>query len=327
MSRPMRPNDEHLGRGKYHTMIVPILLLGGLLWLAALAGCAGEEPKEPSPAVTLPSPTGTDTPVTASPPATPTTPPKTTARPAATATTQPSKALAATQPEPAESFPIPPERDYYRLARELMPGVGEVDPVARHNSPSLEVGHRETFRLVDLEATEQYDSDFVLRLVTPRAYWFVEEGIDVEQEAIERSADEFEDSIYPKVAGSFGHEWTPGVDGDPHLYVINANLRGVGGYFNSADEYPKAIRPVSNEIEAIYINVRYLPLGTELYSQVLAHELQHAVHWKADVSEETWVNEGLSELAVTIAGFPETSILAFRSAGPTSLIHVAGEAT
>ena len=100
----------------------------------------------------------------------------------------------------------------------------------------------------------------------------------------------------------FGSEWTPGVDGDPHLYVINASLRGVGGYFNSADEYPSEIRPASNEIEAIYINVRYLPPGTGLYSRVLAHELQHAVHWKADVSEETWVNEGLSELAVTVAG-------------------------
>ena len=306
------------GNGNQGIMPVLMLLLGVLLWLAAAASCNGDAAIEPAsrntPLPPVPvSPTGTKPATAASSPT-----PQPTAR--ASATPGPTSSGAASR-QPADSFPTPPERDYYQLARELMPGVGEVDPVARHTAPTLEAGHRETFRLVDLQATEQYESDFVLRLVTPGAYWFVEDGVEVEQEALERSAYDFENTIYPRVTGVFGKEWTPGVDGDPRLYVINANLRGVGGYFNSADEYPSAIRPVSNEIEAIYINVRYLPPGSEIYLQVLAHELQHAVHWKADVSEETWVNEGLSELAVVIAGFAEPSILEFRRAGPTSLIH------
>ena len=299
------------------------LMVGGLLLLAVLAGCGENAAPESTPNATSPSPTGT--PMKTPPTVTPTPVPTPTLRPVVAVSTQPPATEYAATPVPTESFPTPPERDYYRLVRELMPGVGEVDPVVRNNAPTLQEGHRETFKLVDLEAPEQYESDFVLRLVTPSAYWFVEDGIEVEQEALERSASEFESIIYPQVTGAFGNEWTPGVDGDPHLYVINANLRGMGGYYSAADEYPRALRPVSNEIEAIYINVRNLPPGSTFYPQVLAHELQHAAHWNADASEETWVNEGLSELAVTVAGFSETSMLAFgtlafRTAGPTSLI-------
>ena len=313
----------------YRALVAPCLVAVVIL-LAAIAGCGGESRPDESASRADDAPPGgaSATGETSRPPAaavsTEIPVPTRVATAAGTAPDRPQATSApaiASTPQLTTEFITPPERDYYRLARELMPGLGEVDPVVRRSAPALEVGHRETFRLVDLIATRQYEREFELRLVTPHAYWFFEEGIDVDQEALARSASEFENSIRPRVVGVFGEEWTPGVDGDPHLYIINANLRGVGGYFNSADEYPSAIRPVSNEIEAIYINVQYLPPGTDIYSQVLAHELQHAIHWKADVSEETWVNEGLSELAVNIAGFPETSILEFRRAGPTSLIH------
>jgi hypothetical protein len=35
---------------------------------------------------------------------------------------------------------------------------------------------------------------------------------------------------------------------------------------------------------------------------VLAHEFQHMIHWNVDANEESWVNEGLSELAVLLNG-------------------------
>ena len=73
-------------------------------------------------------------------------------------------------PAPAEGFPTPPERDLYRLARELIPGVGEVGRVEGAPVPALAVGHRQSFQLVDLEAIERYSSEFELRLVTPNAY-------------------------------------------------------------------------------------------------------------------------------------------------------------
>ena len=293
-------------------MTVLKLLVGSLLLLAQLAGCGGDALPESTPAATFPPPNSTPIPTDVAPPAT------LPATPMPTPTSQPTESAAT--PQPADTFPVPPERDFFQLARELMPGVGEVDRVVNRHSSNLEVGHRETFKLVDLWAPELYQNDFELRLVTPHAYWFVEDGLEVSQEDIEQSAAEFEDTIYPQVTDAFGSEWTPGVDGDPHLYILNAALEGVGGYYSPADEYPKEIRPVSNEIEAIYINTQYILIGTAIYSQVLAHELQHAVHWNADPTEESWVNEGLSELAVTVAGQMGTLFQAFLHAGPTSLI-------
>ncbi len=295
-------------------MMKATTLLAIVLTLAALTlGCGNEATPRPSPEVT---PASATAPSAALPDAATTVPPATTL-PAISPTPAPTAERVSAVP--ADSFPIPPERDLYRLAQELIPGVGEVGRVEGAPVPALAVGHRQSFQLVDLEEMERYSSEFELRLVTLNAYWFVEDGIEIDQEDIEKSAAEFEDRIYPSVTGVFGVEWKPGIDGDTHLYVLNASLKMVGGYYSPADEYPREIRPVSNEVEAIYINVRAFPPGSQIYDLVLAHELQHAIHWNADHSETTWVNEGLSELAVNVAGYPETSGLAFRRAGPTSL--------
>ena len=297
------------------------LLSAGAMLLALLAGCGGNGNPEPSPVGEQPAPTHSPSATRAAPSAGPTD--ATPALPAPLKSSSespiPTAPLPAEALDPADSFPVPPERDLYRLARELIPGVGEVRQVEGTPAPALAVGHRQSFELVNLLHMEKYLSEFELRLVTPNAYWFVEDGIDIDQEDIERSAAEFENTIYPSITGAFGAEWKPGVDGDPHLYILNAALQGVGGYYSPEDEYPKEIRPASNEIEALYINVFYLPLGTRGYAQVLAHELQHAVHWNADPSEDSWVNEGLSELAVTIAGQPEYGRLAFQRSAPVSL--------
>ena len=333
MSRPSELSMPNIPVHRVtHLFEIRLLLAVSTLTIAIAVACSGSTPTDPSPtgaAVPPESPPSVASP-TASPPtttvppgstsgSTPTVGARQTPEPPATETRDAQESRGAGTDEAVEHFPVPPDRDYYRLARELIPGSKEIDPVVRHTAPTLEEGELRTFNLVDLDAKLLYESDFELRLVTPHAYWFVEDGVRATKEEIERSASEFEDNIYPKVTGTFGREWNPGVDGDPHLYIINANLRGVGGYFSAADEYPRSIRPVSNEIEAIYTNARYLPIGTDIFSQVLAHELQHAVHWNLDLSEETWVNEGLSELAASIAGYPEISIHEFRRAGPASL--------
>ena len=222
----------------------------------------------------------------------------------------------------ATSFSDPPERDLYQLAIELTPTVkDEVERVVNSSSVSYAEGREDTFWLVDLPALEVYSSRFELHLVTPHAYWYFEEEQSVSQNALERSAKIFEEEIYPQVTAVFGQEWTPGVDNDPHLNILNARLSGVGGYYSSSDEYPFSVSDFSNQREIIYINSGAIPVGSQLYLEVLAHELLHAVHWNSDPSEETWVNEGLAELAVTIAGFGPGSIQLYLDSGPISLVH------
>ena len=220
-------------------------------------------------------------------------------------------------------LPPPPERDLFQLAYELLlpPGHTEVPAVVNDAPVSYEAGRTDEFYLVDLDGLEKYQSRFELRHVSPNAYWYVEDGTRVDQDDIEAAAVEFEDIIYPRVAGYFGTEWKPGVDNDPRLTILHGDIRGAGGYFSSTDEYPAAIRPHSNQREMIYINARYLRVASPLYYSVLAHELNHAIMWNYDASEDTWVSEGLAELSVTVAGYPANSIPHFLRRPFVSLVH------
>jgi len=78
---------------------------------------------------------------------------------------------------------------------------------------------------------------------------------------------------------------------------------GVAGYYSSADEYSQLASPYSNEREMFYISLSGLVPGTDLYDGVLAHEFQHMVHWANDRNEDTWVNEGCSELSAHLSGY------------------------
>ena len=220
-------------------------------------------------------------------------------------------------------LPSPPDRDLFQLAYELLLPVGhpEVPAVVNDAPVSYEAGRKDEFYLVDLEGLEKYRSRFELRHVSPNAYWYVEEGIRVEQGDIEEAAIEFEEVIYPRVTEYFGSEWKPGVDNDPRLTILHGDIRGAGGYFSSTDEYPAAIRPHSNQREMIYINARYLRVASPFYYSVLAHELNHAVMWNYDASEDTWVSEGLAELSVTVAGYPADSISQYLRRPFVSLVH------
>ncbi|NIV33713.1 MAG: hypothetical protein GWN58_30985 [Anaerolineae bacterium] len=52
-----------------------------------------------------------------------------------------------------------------------------------------------------------------------------------------------------------------------------------------------------------YINLENARPGNDYFDGILAHEFQHMIHWALDRNEDTWVNEGLSELASEINGY------------------------
>ena len=221
-----------------------------------------------------------------------------------------------------QAIPDPPERDLFRLASELIPGIpGDFPKAAAPGTGNLEVGRVDTFWLADLELPGVYQSSFKLALVSDHAYWYVEAGEKVGREDLKRSATVFDEQVYPRVTSVFGSEWSPGVDGDTRVTVLNGAIRGAGGYFNSTDEYPSAIFEYSNQREMIYVNIASIPIGSSAYPATLAHELQHLIHWHQDPSEDTWVNEGLSELATSVAGFGTSSIQAYLDGIPTSLVN------
>ena len=177
-----------------------------------------------------------------------------------------------------------------------------IEPIVNADPVSYEEGRQDTFWITDSLNVRAYTTDAILRLVSPHAYWYVEDGARISASGLAKAARVFEEEIYPRVTSAFGSEWIPGVDNDPRLTILHARLSGVHGYFSAVDEYPLTVHQHSNEREMIYLNTSSLGLGSEQYLGVLAHELQHAVHWNNDRSEETWVSEGLSELATAVAG-------------------------
>ena len=156
-----------------------------------------------------------------------------------------------------------------------------------------------------MDTEEQFDLYATLKYKTRHVYMWVEEGVRVDQEALESAADLFEEQSYVTNRAFFGSEWIPGVDNDPHLSILHAtNLGGsVAGYYSSADEFVSAVRDDSNEMEMFYINIENVRVDSDFYNGVLAHEFQHMIHWYNDRNEETWLNEGFSELASFLNGF------------------------
>ncbi len=166
------------------------------------------------------------------------------------------------------------------------------------------VGARRTFLVSNNDTNETFPVTAVLRVKTSHLYMWVEEGRRVDLEDLRAAAETFERRIYPTTRAFFGSEWTPGVDCDPHLVVLHAaGMGSVAGYYASKDEFPHTVRPDSNEAEMFYINLDAVWVNSGFYNGVLAHEFQHMIHWYNDRNEETWLNEGASELAVFLNSY------------------------
>lgn len=188
------------------------------------------------------------------------------------------------------------------LARRFR-GLPEDAPrIARDTPFGYQVGASEQFDVLDLSGPSVQTVTASLRHITEHAYFFVQEGTSVSQGTLERIGSDFDAVVYPTVRSRFGSEWTPGVDSDPRITLLHADLRGAGGYFSGGDEFPIAAAPRSNKREVLYIDSSVLDSPGIAYNALVAHELQHLVHWQADASEDSWVNEGLSQVAAEEVG-------------------------
>ncbi|OGM04316.1 MAG: hypothetical protein A2008_04595 [Candidatus Wallbacteria bacterium GWC2_49_35] len=150
---------------------------------------------------------------------------------------------------------------------------------------------------------------------------------DAEAERIKNS---FDNEVYPLITKNFGAEPNPGIDGDGRVYILftyNVNKQSAAGYFDSTNQLTQAVldssadynknssgyKYYSNEKEIFYMAVPKNTLKGETYLTntlgVLAHEFQHMINWNQhslinpDILEESWLNEGLSQLAQDKAGY------------------------
>ena len=151
--------------------------------------------------------------------------------------------------------------------------------------------------------------DARLAAATEHVYFWVEEGLELDQNELETAINRLENEYYPQLVYLFGEVWTPGMDGDPHFSILHAK-NGSGdelGRFNSEDQFPRTLYRYSNEQELVYLNMSELTLGEDLYYGTLVHEVQHLIQWYVDSSETVWLNEGLSQLAELYMGYDDTA--------------------
>lgn len=200
---------------------------------------------------------------------------------------------------------IVPQRDPVDLAIRLK-GVTEV-PEPPTTAVEYNVGDVVAFTAENLIEDYAFEVNAELLYKTDHIYMFVEVGQIVDRNGIARSAEQLETVIRPKIHEVFGSEWLPGIDGDPHMFILHTTRVGnsIAGYYDSTSQYPRVVSEKSNEHEMFVINLDTMAtsIGTARYEAVLAHELQHMVHWAVDLNEDTWLNEGLSELARMLTGY------------------------
>ena len=226
-------------------------------------------------------------------------PRSTVARPLPTPSPSPTLDLAAR----IRANPMPP-RDYAQLAGSLLGSGKDVPRVVRQTPVTVHVGDKKRFWIADLDSIHFHAITATLRVQGEMVQMWVQDGVDAEQSALERSTRAFDERIYPTNRASFGEEWSPGVDGERRIVVLNGRFSGAAGYFASANEYSRLVNPYSNEHEMFVMNIDALSPGSAEYEAVLAHEFQHMIHWNVDLNEDTWLNEGASELAEELNGFP-----------------------
>jgi len=200
---------------------------------------------------------------------------------------------------------VVPYNDLYDLGCRLK-NICNVPHTLPAPAAPLQVGAQGQFWVANVETAQNFQVNATLFYITPHSYFWAQNNVQVNQPDMKKLMDTFENKIYPTDRQFFGSEWTPGVDNDPHIYILYARGTGASnaGYFSSPDEYNPLVFKYSNGHEMFVFSADNSSLSDPYTYSVLAHEFQHMIHWNLDRNESTWLNEGSSVLAEFINGYP-----------------------
>ncbi len=199
---------------------------------------------------------------------------------------------------------IVPINDLADLARRFE-GKENIPLTVDPPTQPFRVGDQERYWVTNVDTNLSFEVDATLEYITEHVYFWIEDGVRFDQSDLRDLVETFEKDIYPTNQEFFGSEWIPGIDNDPHLYILYATNLGftLAGYFSSADEYSPLAHEYSNAHEMFILNADNVDLDEEFTYGVLAHEFQHMIHWYRDRNEASWLNEGFSELAALLNGY------------------------
>jgi len=167
-----------------------------------------------------------------------------------------------------------------------------------------QIGDQKFFYKLDAD-DNMIRTEATLRYATENTYFWAENDIVLNFDDLKILVDIFSEQIYPTNHAMFGTEWIPGVDNDPHLYILYARDLGdsLAGYALSTDYVLPEVYEYSNVHEMFTINADGQSITDPYTLSTMAHEHQHVIQGYRDPDEELWLNEGFSELATLVNGF------------------------
>ncbi len=212
---------------------------------------------------------------------------------------------------------LPPDRDDVGLAVAYsgVPDTPAVEPPLV--TEPLKVGARQQIFVSNNDTNVTTSPNFVLKAVSEHAYFWFDTTAGLSEPSDEKLADMSAafDLIYEEDTFYFGQEANPGVDGDPHVHIVNASplticdvteanahTCGLLGYVATSNTLPPEVYPTSNQREMFVMNGAVFGSGT--YLDVLAHEFRHMIENRYDVNDTDWEVEGSAMLAEDLLGFP-----------------------
>ncbi|MDR3572912.1 MAG: immune inhibitor A [Anaerolineaceae bacterium] len=198
-----------------------------------------------------------------------------------------------------------PESNLVDLAERLQ-GKKNIPQTLPAPTVPFKIGDDQSFWVSNADTNQTFQVDTTLRDITSHVYFWVQNGLNYDPGQLKTLVSTFEQKIYPTDRAIFGSEWTPGIDNDPHLYIVLAQGLGtsLAGYYSSTDEVPPDAHKFSNGHEMFVLNADNSNLASDFTYGVLAHEFQHMIHWYQDPTADAWVNEGFSELAAYLNNYP-----------------------
>lgn len=193
-----------------------------------------------------------------------------------------------------------PYNDLRELAMRLK-GIPDIPETVGDKNNDWPLGTELEFIASNTDTNENFRVTARLFGKTENVYIFAGNDVGVDEAEAQEVAEDFQNNIYPTNREFFGSEWNPGIDGDPHIYILYVRGLGfgIGGYDSSADGYSNLAHEASNEKEIFFINADTASLKDRF---TLAHEFQHLILGNQDRNEETFLNEGASVLAEYLNG-------------------------
>ena len=190
--------------------------------------------------------------------------------------------------------------------------------------PTLVEGMTENFWIHNTDTLEWTQIEARLLKITEHGYFWFDTTRDPKPEDVERAAAGFE-ALYQSARDIYGEEASPGIDGDPRIYLMHASALalcnvdestahqcGLLGYFSTTDTKPVEIDSHSNEHEMFVLNIDRA-IGSDSYLSTLVHEFRHMIEHNYDRHDDDWEVEGTAVVAQMLVN--DTSELKGRANG------------